>query len=74
MTITTNIAMTDETYYPGFQMVGMGALLDTEEQRRDAKQQCVLIDSCLFAAAVVPRHNNSLALLSAIYARQQQGN
>ena len=49
MTITTNIAMTDETYYPGFQMVGMGALLDTEEQRQDAKQQCVLMHSCLIA-------------------------
>ena len=74
MTITTNIAMTDETYYPGFQMVGMGALLDTEEQRQDAKQQCVLIHSCLIAAAVVSRHNTSLALLPATYARQQQGN
>ena len=61
--------MTDETYYPGFQMVWMGAL-DTEERRQDAKQQCV--HSCLIAAAVVPRHNNSLALLPATYARQQQ--
>ena len=39
-----SFAMTDETYCPGFQMVGMGALLDRDERLMQKVIRTLLFD------------------------------